>query len=44
MAAWLGVVVLDVLMLGYHYDVALRDTGLMLACLCLSRLGAHYER
>lgn len=37
-AAWLGGIILNLLVLGEHYDIALRDFGLMLAALTLARL------
>jgi hypothetical protein len=42
-AAWLLVIVLNLLMLGGVADVALRDFGLMLGALALARLGARYD-
>ncbi|WP_341251203.1 hypothetical protein [Euzebya pacifica] len=39
-AAWLGGIILDLLVLGDHYDVALRDFGLLLGALTLARLAA----
>jgi uncharacterized membrane protein YphA (DoxX/SURF4 family) len=37
-AAWLGGIILNLLVLGEHYDIALRDFGLLLAALTLARL------
>jgi hypothetical protein len=37
-AAWLGGIIANLLVLGDHYDVALRDFGLLLAALTLARL------
>lgn len=43
-AAWLAGIVLNLLLLGDHYDVALRDVGLLIAALALWRLAvAHGE-
>jgi hypothetical protein len=42
-AAWLGGIILNLLVLGEHYDIALRDFGLLLAALTLGRL-AMIER
>ena len=43
-AAWLAGIVANLLLLGDHYDVALRDVGLLLGALALARLGAAFER
>lgn len=45
-AAWLAGIVVDLLLLGRFTDVALRDAGLLLAALALSRLAwaAHADR
>ena len=43
-AAWLGGIILDLLVLGDHYDVALRDFGLLLGALTLARLAAVVPR
>jgi hypothetical protein len=37
-AAWLGGIIVNLLLLGDYYDVALRDFGLLLAALALGRL------
>lgn len=39
-AAWLAGIILNLLLLGHGYDVALRDFGLLLAALALGRLSA----
>jgi hypothetical protein len=39
-AAWLGGIIVNLLLLGDFYDVALRDFGLLLAALTLARLAA----
>lgn len=41
-AAWLGGIILNLLLLGDHYDVALRDFGLLLGALTLARLAAAH--
>lgn len=41
-AAWLGGIILNLLLLGDFYDVALRDFGLLLGALTLSRLAAAH--
>ena len=43
-AAWLGGIIVNLLMLGDYYDVALRDFGLLLAALALARLATADER
>jgi hypothetical protein len=42
--AWLGGIITNLLILGDHYDVALRDFGLLLAALALARLTAAFDR
>ena len=37
-AAWLGGIIVNLLLLGDYYDVALRDFGLLVGALALSRL------
>lgn len=37
-AAWLGGIIVNLLVLGDYYDVALRDFGLLLGALALARL------
>jgi hypothetical protein len=37
-AAWLAAIIANLLVLGDHYDLALRDLGLLLAALALARL------
>jgi hypothetical protein len=39
-AAWLAGIIVNLLLLGGFYDVALRDFGLLVAALALSRLAA----
>jgi hypothetical protein len=43
-AAWLAGIIVNLLVLGDFYDVALRDSGLLLGALTLSRLASVYER
>jgi hypothetical protein len=43
-AAWLAGIIVNLLLLGNYFDVALRDFGLLLAALALARLAAaHHE-
>jgi hypothetical protein len=39
-AAWLAGIIVDLLLLGNYYDIALRDFGLLVAALALARLAA----
>jgi hypothetical protein len=39
-AAWLGVIIVNLLLIGGFYDIALRDVGLLLGALALARLAA----
>jgi len=41
-AAWLAGIIGNLLLLGGHYDVALRDFGLLLGALSLARLAAAF--
>jgi hypothetical protein len=41
-AAWLGGIIVNLLMMADFYDVALRDFGLLLAALTLARLAAAF--
>jgi hypothetical protein len=41
-AAWLAGIIVNLLLLGGHGDIALRDLGLLLGALALSRLGSAY--
>jgi len=43
-AAWLAGIILNLLLLGGYYDVAVRDFGLLLGALALGRLSASYAR
>ncbi len=41
-AAWLWLIIINLLLVPGYYDVALRDLGLSLAALALGRLSARY--
>jgi hypothetical protein len=43
-AAWLGLIIINLLTLRGYYDVALRDFGLFLGALALGRLASVYDR
>ena len=43
-AAWMAAIITNLLLLGDHYDVALRDFGLLLAALALARLATAFGR
>jgi hypothetical protein len=42
-AAWLAGIIVNLLLLGDRYDVALRDFGLLLAALALARLATAFH-
>ena len=42
-AAWLAGIITNLLLPGDHYDVALRDFGLLLASLALARLATAFQ-
>jgi hypothetical protein len=42
-AAWLAGIIANLLLLGGHYDLALRDLGLLLAALALARLATAFQ-
>jgi hypothetical protein len=42
-AAWLAGIIGNLLLIGDHYDVALRDFGLLLAALALARLATAFQ-
>jgi hypothetical protein len=42
-AAWLAGIIVNLLLLGEYYDVALRDFGLLLAALALARLATAFQ-
>jgi hypothetical protein len=41
-AAWLGVIIVNLLTIPGFYDVALRDVGLLVAAVALARLAVRY--
>lgn len=43
-AAWLGAIIVNLLLSATFYDIALRDFGLMLGALALGRLSAAFGR
>jgi hypothetical protein len=43
-AAWLGGIIVNLLLQADFYDIALRDFGLLLAALSLARLATAYDR
>jgi hypothetical protein len=43
-AAWLAGIIVNLLILGEYYDVALRDFGLLVGALALARLATGVER
>jgi uncharacterized membrane protein YphA (DoxX/SURF4 family) len=43
-AAWLAGIIVNLLLLGDYYDVALRDFGLLVGALALARLAAGFPR
>ena len=43
-ALWLAGIIVNLLLLGGYYDIALRDLGLMLAAVALGRLAVVYDR
>ena len=43
-AAWLAGIIVNLLVLGAYYDIALRDFGLLLAALSLARLATVFDR
>jgi len=43
-AAWLGGIILNLLLIGGYGDIALRDFGLMAAALSLNRMATAYSR
>jgi hypothetical protein len=42
-AAWLLGIIVNLLLTGHYFDIALRDFGLMLAAIALGRLSATYD-
>ena len=43
-AAWLGVIIINLLLIPGYFDIALRDFGLLLAAMALGRLSAVYAK
>ncbi len=43
-AAWLGGIIVNLLLGGHYFDIALRDFGLMLGALALGRLSEVHDR
>jgi hypothetical protein len=43
-AAWLGAIIVNLLLQADFYDIALRDFGLLLGALALARLATAFER
>lgn len=43
-AAWLGGIIVNLLLQADFYDIALRDSGLLLGALSLARLATAYDR
>ncbi len=43
-AAWLGGIIVNLLMVPGYFDIALRDFGLLLGALALARLAPQFER
>jgi hypothetical protein len=43
-AGWLAAIIINLLMAGQWFDIALRDFGLMLGALALGRLAQTYDR
>src|SRR5207245_5251758 len=43
-AAWLAVIIINLLLIPGYFDVALRDFGLFLAALALARLSQQFAR
>jgi hypothetical protein len=41
-AAWLAGIIVDLLLIGGFYDIALRDFGLLVGALALARLAAAF--
>lgn len=43
-AAWLGAIIVNLLLIPGYFDVALRDLGLLLAAVALGRLSSEHAR
>jgi hypothetical protein len=42
-AAWLAAIIVNLLIIGGYYDIALRDFGLLIAAVALARLATGFE-
>ncbi|WP_445189188.1 hypothetical protein ACTXG6_19245 [Pseudonocardia sp. Cha107L01] len=42
-AAWLAGIIVNLLLIGGHYDIALRDFGLLVGALALARLATAFD-
>ena len=42
-SAWLFLIVVNLIMTGHYFDIALRDAGLMLAAFALGKLAQKYD-
>src|SRR6185369_1368673 len=42
-AGWLALIIINLLMIGSYYDIALRDFGLALGAIALARLSTKYD-
>jgi hypothetical protein len=42
-AAWLAAIIVNLVMVPYHYDIALRDLGLFMAAVALARLSVYHH-
>jgi hypothetical protein len=43
-AGWLGAIIVNLVIQGHSWDIALRDLGLLLAAIALARLAVAHER
>ena len=43
-AAWLGLIIVNLLLIPGYFDVALRDLGLLLGALALGRLSSEFDK
>jgi hypothetical protein len=43
-AAWLGLIIVNLLMIPGYFDVALRDLGLLLGAVALGRLSSEFDK
>jgi hypothetical protein len=42
-AGWLGAIIFNLVMIPGHYDVVLRDAGLLIGAIAMARLAKHFE-